>query len=442
MIVVGAGLAGLVATAELADAGRRVLAGRPGARGVARRAGVLVVRRPVPRRQPRAAPAAHQGLARAGLAGLARHRGVRPRRRTSGRGGGPRPTWTSPPARSGPGCRSRASRLLPIVGWAERGGYGAIGHGNSVPRFHITWGTGPGVVEPFAAPRARRAAARPRRAPLPPPRRRARPSSGGAVDGVAGEVLAPDACARGQSSNRDEAGDFELARPGRDRHLRRHRRQPRARAPQLAASGSATPPEHMISGVPAHVDGRMIEITQARRRQRDQPRPHVALHRGHPATGTRSGRCTASASSPARRRCGSTRPASGCRSPLFPGFDTLGTLAHIMTHGPRPHVVRADPEDHREGVRAVRLRAEPGHHRTRACASCCATRVGVGRARRRSRRSSATAPTSWSSATCARSSTGMNRLTDEPLLDLAQVEARGRRPRPRDATTRTRRTCR
>ena len=23
------------------------------------------------------------------------------------------------------------------------------GHGNSVPRFHITWGTGPGIVEPF-----------------------------------------------------------------------------------------------------------------------------------------------------------------------------------------------------------------------------------------------------------------------------------------------------
>ena len=42
-------------------------------------------------------------------------------------------------------------RWFPIVGWAERGGYGAIGHGNSVPRFHITWGTGPGVVAPFIA---------------------------------------------------------------------------------------------------------------------------------------------------------------------------------------------------------------------------------------------------------------------------------------------------
>ncbi len=45
--------------------------------------------------------------------------------------------------------RQLGIRFFPIVGWAERGGYGAIGHGNSVPRFHVTWGTGPGVIEPF-----------------------------------------------------------------------------------------------------------------------------------------------------------------------------------------------------------------------------------------------------------------------------------------------------
>ncbi len=41
--------------------------------------------------------------------------------------------------------------MLPLVGWAERGG-GAEGHGNSVPRFHLTWGTGPEVVRVFAEP--------------------------------------------------------------------------------------------------------------------------------------------------------------------------------------------------------------------------------------------------------------------------------------------------
>ncbi len=47
--------------------------------------------------------------------------------------------------------RSRGVGFFPVVGWAERGGYGALGPGNSVPRFHITWGTGPGIVAPFAA---------------------------------------------------------------------------------------------------------------------------------------------------------------------------------------------------------------------------------------------------------------------------------------------------
>ena len=61
--------------------------------------------------------------------------------------------------------RKRGVRFFPIVGWAERGGYTATGHGNSVPRFHITWGTGPGLVEPFAAGCARQScrAGRPRR---------------------------------------------------------------------------------------------------------------------------------------------------------------------------------------------------------------------------------------------------------------------------------------
>ena len=69
--------------------------------------------------------------------------------RITGRAAGPRPMWISPPARSAPGCARRACRIFPIVGWAERGGYLATGHGNSVPRFHVTWGTGPGVIEPF-----------------------------------------------------------------------------------------------------------------------------------------------------------------------------------------------------------------------------------------------------------------------------------------------------
>ena len=57
---------------------------------------------------------------------------------------GARPTSTSRRARSARGWRAMGVKFVPNVGWAERGGYGAIGHGNSVPRFHLTWGTGPG----------------------------------------------------------------------------------------------------------------------------------------------------------------------------------------------------------------------------------------------------------------------------------------------------------
>ena len=122
-IVVGGGLAGLVATCELIDAGRKVILLDQEPRAVARRPGVLVVRRAVLRRHrpsSGAAASATRATSPAGLAGLGR---LRPRRRTTGRASGPRPTSTSRPARSAPGCTRRACAGFPIVGWAERGGY-------------------------------------------------------------------------------------------------------------------------------------------------------------------------------------------------------------------------------------------------------------------------------------------------------------------------------
>ena len=97
---------------------------------------------------------------------------------------------------------------MPNVGWAERGGYGAIGHGNSVPRFHVTWGTGPGVIEPFVR-RVRGGAAVDLRF-----RHRvdALTVTGGAVDGVRGTMLAPDALrARQSRRNRDAVGTSSCA---------------------------------------------------------------------------------------------------------------------------------------------------------------------------------------------------------------------------------------
>src|ERR1700722_4661242 len=105
-------------------------------------------------------------------------------------------------------------RLFPVVGWAERGGYTATGPGNSVPRFHITWGSGPGVVAPFE--RRVRAAAE---AGLVTLKFRHQvdgllttgsTGDGGTVTGVRGTILEPSGAARGHASSRTPAGAFEL----------------------------------------------------------------------------------------------------------------------------------------------------------------------------------------------------------------------------------------
>ncbi|MFJ7076974.1 FAD-binding dehydrogenase [Streptomyces sp. NPDC098781] len=149
---------------------------------------------------------------------------------------------------------------FPIVGWAERGGGLADGHGNSVPRFHVTWGTGPAVVEPFE--KKVRAAVADKRVTF---KFRHRVDdlivTGGAVTGVRGAVLAPSDAARGKPSSRTVVGEFELNAPvvvvtsggiGANHDL--------VRANWPARLG--TPPKSMITGVPAHVDGRMLAITE------------------------------------------------------------------------------------------------------------------------------------------------------------------------------------
>ena len=152
-------------------------------------------------------------------------------------------------------------RLLPTVGWAERGGLRADGHGNSVPRFHVAWGTGTGVVAPFV-----RSARRAERAGLLTFHHRHRVDElvveAGTVRGVRGTVLAPDPAPRGVASNRDRVAGFELtARAvvvttggigGDHEVVRRH---------WPARLGN--PPKHLVTGVPAYVDGRMLDISAA-----------------------------------------------------------------------------------------------------------------------------------------------------------------------------------
>ncbi len=169
-------------------------------------------------------------------------------------------------------------RFFPVVGWAERGGYGAIGHGNSVPRFHLTWGTGPGVVEPFER-RVREAASRGLINFKFRHRVDAITMTNGMVEGVSGAVLEPTNVARGKSSSRAEIGDICVAGAGRDRRLGRDRRQPRAGAAKLArASWAGAEDNGRWRARPCR---RPHDRHHAKRRgSSDQSRSDVALRRG------------------------------------------------------------------------------------------------------------------------------------------------------------------
>src|SRR3954464_6840947 len=207
-IVIGAGLAGLVATAELAGAGRKVilLDQEPeasfGGPACWSRGGLMLVGSP---EQGRLRIKDSRELAWQdwlGTAGFDRDEDEWPRRWAEAYvdfAAGEKRAWLA----------GMGVKVMPKRGRGERGGYRAIGHGNSVPRFHLTWGTGPGVVEPFER-RVREAAAR----GLVELRFRHQVDelviSGGAVTGVRGSVLEPSGAVRGAPSSREVVGEFAL----------------------------------------------------------------------------------------------------------------------------------------------------------------------------------------------------------------------------------------
>ncbi|MGK4580113.1 FAD-binding dehydrogenase [Kitasatospora sp. HPMI-4] len=329
VIVIGAGLAGLVATAELADAGRKVILldqePRASLGGQAHWSfgGLFLVDSPEQRRMR--IRDSHQLAWQdwLGTAGFDRTEDHWPRRWAEAYvdfAAGEKRNW----------LRAQGIRFFPVVGWAERGGLLASGPGNSVPRFHITWGTGPGVVEPFAR-RVLAAAARGRVDLRFRHRVTALSASAGVTDTVGGEVLAPSDVARGEASSREVAGSFEL----------------RAQAVIVASGGIGgnhdlvrkawparlgTPPERMLSGVPAHVDGLMLEIAGAaggRLINGDRMWHYTeGIRNWNPIWPSHGIRILPGPSSLWLDARGKRLPV-----PLFPGFDTLGTLEHIMTTG-------------------------------------------------------------------------------------------------------------
>jgi uncharacterized protein len=329
VVVVGAGLAGLVAAAELADAGRRVIVldQEPeqslGGQAFWSFGGLFLVNSPEQRRMR-----IHDSRELAwqdwlGTAGFDRAEDDWPRRWAEAYvdfAAGEKRAW----------LHAQGMRFFPVVGWAERGGYLATGPGNSVPRFHVTWGTGPGVLEPFV--RRVRAAAETGLVSL---RFRHRVSelvvTDGVVAGVRGERLAPSSVPRGAASSREVVGDFEL----------------RAQAVIVTSGGIGgnhelvraqwptrlgTPPRHMLSGVPAHVDGRMLGISAAagaRAINADRMWHYTeGIENYAPVWANHGIRILPGPSSLWLDALGRRLPV-----PLFPGFDTLGTLAHIMRTG-------------------------------------------------------------------------------------------------------------
>lgn len=328
-IIVGAGLSGLVAASELVDAGRRVLildqepAASLGGQAHWSFGGLFLVDSPEQRRMGIRDSLELASEDWAGTAGFDREEDEWGRRWAEAYlefAAGEKRDW----------LHGKGVRFFPVVGWAERGDGRALGHGNSVPRFHITWGTGPGVLAPFVA-RVKAGEA----AGLVEFRHRHRVDEliveGGAVVGARGAVLADDDAERGAPSNRDVVGEFELRAPavvvasggiGGNHELVR----------QFWPERLGTPPAELLSGVPAHVDGRMLQITAdagARLVNGDRMWHYVeGIQNWDPIWPLHGIRILPGPSSLWFDATGSRLPA-----PLFPGFDTLGTLEHLVATG-------------------------------------------------------------------------------------------------------------
>jgi predicted oxidoreductase len=329
-IIVGGGLAGLVAAAELADAGKRiVILEQEGENSLGGQAfwslgGLFFVDSPEQRRlriRDSRDLAMQDWL---GSAQFDRDEDFWPRKVAEAyvdfAAGEMRP-W----------LHQQGMRWFPVVGWAERGGGHAHGHGNSVPRFHITWGTGPGVLEPFVR-RVREHVSK----GMIELKFRHRASqlikTNGAVTGVSGEILEPSTVERGQQSGREAIGDFEFYAGavivtsggiGGDFDLVRT---------NWPANRLGPPPKSMVAGVPHHVDGRMVAITQAAGGaviNADRMWHYTeGVRNWAPIWPNHGIRILPGPSALWFDATGNRLPA-----PCMPGFDTLSTLKHILSTG-------------------------------------------------------------------------------------------------------------
>ena len=338
VIVIGAGLAGLVAATELTRRGQRVIvldaepAASLGGQAFWSFGGLFLVNSPEQRRlglRDSAELAFSDWLGSAEFAPGA-DRGEGPdamgyawAERFIDFASGPMREW----------LHELGVRWFPLVQWAERGGYPAGGHGNTLPRFHVTWGTGPGVLSPFLA-----AARFARSEGLLQIWFRHRVSelvvTDGQVTGVRADVLAPSTAQRGEPTSREVTGQVELS----------------ANAVVLATGGiganhnlvraawpdsAGTLPEDLLSGVPDGTDGSGLDLARGAGGAVVHAERMWHYPEGIPmpdGVWSRHGvRILPGPSSLWLDSTGQRLPA-----PLFPGFDALGALEHL-TAGGHPH---------------------------------------------------------------------------------------------------------
>ncbi len=331
VIIVGAGLAGLTAACELIDAGKRILlVDQEGPESIGGQAfwsfgGLFLVDSPEQRRL--GIKDSHE-LAWQNWLGTAGFDRIEDEDRWGYEWAKAYVEFAAREKRSW--LKSKGISFFPVVGWAERGGSLADGHGNSVPRFHIVWGTGPGIVEPFA--KQVEAAAKNNKIEYRPRHKVTELiTKNGAVIGIRGKVLEPSGGKRGEESSRVEIGNFEffgdaviVASGGIGANLELVR--------ENWPSRLGSPPENMVCGVPAYVDGKMIGIAKqagARLVNRDRMWHYTeGIKNWDPIWPNHGIRILAGPSSV-------WFDATGKRfsAPDFPGFDTLSTLQAIQNSG-------------------------------------------------------------------------------------------------------------
>lgn len=330
VIVIGAGLAGLVAASEAAQRGRKVLLlDQEGEQSIGGQAfwslgGLFMVDTPEQRRMGIKDSAALALGDWMGSAQFDRPEDANPRKVAEAYvdfAAGEMRGW----------LKSLGMRWFPVVGWAERGGEMAHGHGNSVPRFHITWGTGPGVVAPFE--RLVRQAADDGRISFGFRHKvTGLIVENGVVKGVRGEVLAGDTAERGASTNREVVGDFEHRAEavivttggiGGDHDMVRQ---------YWPEDRLGRAPKRMVAGVPDYVDGQMQRVAEgagAALINGDRMWHYTeGLANWDPIWPNHGIRILPGPSSMWFDALGERMEA-----PFLPGFDTLGTLRRILSTG-------------------------------------------------------------------------------------------------------------